>query len=162
MLTAPVATVPSPCPVASHRPGGSAVVLLPATMRSGVPSSVRSPSFAGGLIVVPSNHTVSEDPRLPPADRALTVSVLTRRESGTLTFVLPVALTVTGGWSSTWYVKPEMVALTGGVSVNEHVVPTCWTESVVSFTVAQVFAPDGGLGFGATVGAPGRVGSHAN
>ncbi len=71
-------------------------------MRSGVPSRVRSPSTAGGLSLVPSNHTVVAEPIFPPGERALTVRVLTSRVSGTVMPVDPVADTVTGGAWLTW------------------------------------------------------------
>src|SRR5258708_6595890 len=102
MLTALAVSVPSGLPVASHRPAGNAVPAAPGTTTSGAPSLLTSPSLAGGVIVVPSNQTVVDEPRLPPADRAVTVSVLTSRVRGTEIAVAPVWVLVTAGAWSTW------------------------------------------------------------
>src|ERR1035441_8866013 len=83
MSVAAVTTCPFPRPVASHRPGGRPFVLLPTVSRSAFPSPFRSESAAGGAGAA-LNDTVAEPPKLPPADRLVTGSVLAARVGTTV------------------------------------------------------------------------------
>src|SRR4051794_31019590 len=94
----------SPAPAATHTPDGT-MPLPPTTVRSAVPSPVRSPSADGAAGAAVNGSSSASAAKLLPADALVTLIRLTVRIGIALNVALPElsAATVTIGPPLIWY-----------------------------------------------------------